>query len=274
MTLIPNLGLSAEALEERIDYFNASEAPELMAGWAEEIVANWLFHTRQAPGKDLSRNLQAALGTYTTRFNCHWHTVQTGRDVTEMESVRYGTNPPWMRCTLDGMTTTAEGAPAVYEAKHTGEFMKIDKLVQFYMPQVHHSMHIVGVQHAVMGILVGNSRWECFEIEQDPFYTAELIDRERAFWECVQTRSAPPEWHAIQPPAPPSEWRTVDMTGSNAWAMWAGTWLIHRGPAKQFETAGKELRSLVEPDVGLAYGHGVRIERKGGKLYLKEHNDE
>jgi hypothetical protein len=61
------------------------------------------------------------------------------------------------------------------------------------------------------------------------------------------------------------------MSGSNVWALHAGTWIENIGASRACDRAAKELRLLVEPDVGIASGHGVRIARsKDGKLLIKE----
>ena len=63
----------------------------------------------------------------------------------------------------------------------------------------------------------------------------------------------------------------MDMTGSNAWAFHAEEWLMRYEGAKLFETSKKEIKALVEPEVRLAYGHGIKANRsKSGAITIKE----
>ena len=61
------------------------------------------------------------------------------------------------------------------------------------------------------------------------------------------------------------------MTGQNQWASCADDWLSNKVAAKKFETATKGLKALVEADVKLAFGHGVKITRASNAvLTIKE----
>jgi hypothetical protein len=99
-------------------------------------------------------------------------------------------------------------------------------------------------------------------------FAADLMEAERRFWECVQTGEPPVAVKAAVPM--PEKLREVDMTGSNAWSAFASDWIANQVAAKTFDTAAKELKALVEPDVGKAFGHGIQISRsKAGALTIK-----
>jgi hypothetical protein len=75
----------------------------------------------------------------------------------------------------------------------------------------------------------------------------------------------------VAAPVPPEQWRSVDMSQSNAWTQWAADWLENQKPAKTFEKAAKELKALVEPDVGHAYSNLVEAKRsKNGAIRISE----
>ena len=101
-------------------------------------------------------------------------------------------------------------------------------------------------------------------------YQDELLDAERAFWECVLDGREP-----CAPPAPPAPKvagvREVCLQGSNAWAAAAADWLEHGAAAKTHALAAKALKELVEDDVSRAYGHGIEARRsKAGAFSIRE----
>jgi hypothetical protein len=83
----------------------------------------------------------------------------------------------------------------------------------------------------------------------------------------------------VEPPAPKVEAiRTVDMSGSNAWARFADTYRLTRPAAIEHERAKAELKGLVPSDAKEASAHGVKAKRsKSGaitfELLVDEAND-
>jgi hypothetical protein len=55
--------------------------------------------------------------------------------------------------------------------------------------------------------------------------------------------------------------RIVDMSGSNAWAEFAGLFCATRSAFLDHERAKSELRGLMPDDAKEASGHGVRAKR-------------
>jgi hypothetical protein len=62
------------------------------------------------------------------------------------------------------------------------------------------------------------------------------------------------------------------MSESNLWASLAADWLSNISASRVCDKAAKDLRAMVEPDVGHAYGHGIEIRRAkdGRALFLRE----
>jgi hypothetical protein len=61
------------------------------------------------------------------------------------------------------------------------------------------------------------------------------------------------------------------LQGSNAWAAAAADWLKHREAAKLHATSTATLKSLVEEDVGRAFGHRIEAKRsKNGAITIRE----
>lgn len=255
--------------EERRTGIGGSDANVIVSGDRERLRSLWLEKIGQKSPDDLSWVLPVQIGVVTESLNRAFYEKSSGRAVTDAGKMLRHDSISYMRCELDGMTTAECGAPAVLECKHINAFGSVEDAVQRWMGQLHHNMHVARVRHAVLSVFVGTQKHEIFEVEMDDFYLAALLDAEQAFWRCVETETVP---EGCEPPAPPvafKELREVDFSGSNEWASNALDWLANRDAAKTFEKSGKALKALVEPDVGLAYGHGVRIKRsKSGSLTI------
>lgn len=264
------LGLTAEQKAERRNGIGGSDAAIIMSGDPAALIALWEEKRGVREGEDLSRVLPVQLGSFTEPFNIHWYELTTGRSVTNEGEPRQNAKYPFARCTLDGLTVTESGEPAILQCKHVNAFSKIDEVAQKYMPQVHHEMFVCGINHAVLSVLIGTLAYEAVTIERDDFYLAQLIDREREFWRCVEANEPPAQTEPVAPPSLPTKFRTVSMEGNNAWAVHAEDWILNRAAAKDFEAATKELKALVEADVGTATGHGIEVKRsKAGALTIK-----
>ena len=270
-TVAEILAKDADWLANRRKTLGGSDANILMNGDPDAILRLWQEKRGEVEGEDLSRVLPVQMGSWTEPLNLYWLELMTGRAVTNSGDVRLHETCPFMASTLDGLTTTAKGAAAVAEAKHVNAFAKIAEVEQKYMPQLHHNMAVVGVSHAILSVFIGTFTHEIVEVECDDWYLATLIDREKAFWACVQSGEPPVEMPAVEAPVAPEEFRTVDLTGSNEWASAAADWLENKFAAKTFESATKGIKKLVEPDVGHAFGHGLAAKRsKNGAIRISE----
>lgn len=266
-----NVGLSGIEIAARQGYLGGSDANILMAGDPTAILNLWKCKTGQAEPEDLSGVLPVVMGSWTEELNRYWFEKQTSRIITSEGDGKVHPEHKFMSCTLDGLTVTSAMQPAIFEAKHVNAFAKIDEVTQKYMPQMHHNMAVIGVQHAVLSVFIGTMVWEFVEVTRDDWYLAQLMDRELEFWRCVQAKEPPHEMPSVAAPVAPEQWRVVDMTGKNEWAALATDWLETCVHAKKFEKAAKGIKALMEEDVGEASGHGITCKRaKNGALSIKE----
>jgi predicted phage-related endonuclease len=240
-----------------------------MSGDNERILRLWEEKTGQREPEDLSRVLPVQMGSWTEELNRYWFERETGRVVKDEGAECVHPERPWMTCTLDGLTLT--GPVAVFEAKHVSAFAKEDEVVQRYMPQLHHNMVVCGLEHAALSVFFGTMKWQCFEVEADPFYLDVLVERERAFWDAVESSTPPVEMAPVAAPVEPSEYRSVDMQGNNEWGAFAADWLETVAAKKKHDKAAKGLKALIEDDVGEATGHGLAAKRdKRGAIRISE----
>jgi predicted phage-related endonuclease len=261
------LGLTPEQIAERRNGIGGSDAGKILSG---DWLPLWLEKTGRAEPEDLSTVLPVQIGLITEPLNLAWFARETGREVWGCGEAWKHNDFDFIRCTLDGVTWLEPGRLAVVQAKHVNPFAKIEEVEQRYMGQVHHEMLVTGARVAFLSVFLGTQKWECVEIERDDDYAARLLEYEVEFWGYVQRDEPPPQQEPVAAPVI-TKFRTADMSGSNSWAAHAGDWIANKGAAVKFKDAEKGLRSLVDPDVGLAIGHGVQAKRsKDGKLLLRE----
>jgi predicted phage-related endonuclease len=260
---------SAEWHKARRSGIGGSDANIIMSGDRQRIVALWEEKTGRREPEDLSWVLPVQMGAATEALNCAFYTHATGRTIRSRNEMRVAPGMPWMRCELDGITATEKGDDAIFEAKHVNAFSTIEDVVQRYMPQLHHNMHVARLRHAVLSVFIGTLRHEIFEVVLDDFYLAALMDAEADFWRCVETETPPEGYTPPPPPVAFENLREVDMSESNLWASNALDWLANKDAAKTFDKAAKEIKGLVPPDVGRAFGHGIVVKRsKSGALTI------
>lgn len=254
---------------DRRKSIGASDAGKIMAGRWGEL---WLQKTGRVDPDDLSGVLVVQLGIWTEGFNRLWFEKITGNPVKDAGRMCAHPALPFLTCTLDGMVRLTNGDEAVFEAKHVGGREPLETIIARYQPQVQHQMHVTGTGLAVLSCLIGTDRYEYVEIPRDEFYLAELVEREIAFWRHVTADEPPADLAEIAAPVPPALWKTADMTGNNAWADSAATWLETKGHAGKFKCAEKILKEMVSADVGIATGHGVVVKRdKANRLGIRAH---
>ena len=264
---LTRLRLSQDELNDRARFIGGSDANVILSGCPERLTRLWREKRGEELPQDLSGNLAVMLGCWSESFNRQWFEKCTQKRVGRVGEVVHCSRHDWRSCTLDGFV---EEGGAVWEAKHTSSFVRPEEVLERYMPQLQHSMAVVRAERAYLSVLFGNSKWECFEVASDWLYQADLLEAERAFWDCVQSGTPPAA--APVPPAPkPVGYREICLQGSNSWAAAADDWLQTRDPAKRHGSAVAALKALVDPDVSRAFGHGVEIKRsKAGALTIRE----
>lgn len=251
---------------ERLKGIGGSDANILMSGDEAAIHRLWLEKRGEREPEDLTWVLPVQIGIVTEALNIAWLAHAAGLDITADGQSRAGGQADFMRCNPDGLT-----ADAVIECKHVGQFQEMEKITQKYMPQLHHNMIVTARTKSILSVFRGTTEHHWFEVDLDEFYAAELMEREREFWACVESGKPPGAMPAIAPPVPPEKWRKVDMTGHNEFAAFAADWLASKTAAKVFDAAAKGIKSLMEPDMGEAYGHGVVCKRaRNGNLTIRE----
>ena len=165
----------------------------------------------------------------------------------------------WMGATLDGRV---EATGAVFEAKFMLPWsFSEEAATEKHMAQLQHNMWVVASRTAVLSVITGGGKWVEITTHADPLYQHLIVTAERKFWRCVES-GEPPRLFGVEPPKPRIQAvRIVDMSGSNAWAEFAGIFARTRAAYLEHEQAKTELKGLMPEDAKEAIGHGIRAKR-------------
>jgi predicted phage-related endonuclease len=261
--------VTPEQHAERRSRIGGSDANKIVNGG--EWHQLWLEKTGRVEPEDLSWVLPVQIGLVTEPLNLAFFEHATGHSVFARGQVYIHPRYAFVGCTLDGLTMI-ENRPAIVQCKHVNPFAKIEEIEARYYPQCAHEMLCTGASRAFLSVIIGTQKHEIVEIHRDADYTARLLELETEFWGYVERDEPPPQPEPLATPKKPETFRTVDMSESNLWASLAADWLSNAAASRICDKAAKELRAMIEPDVGHAYGHGIEIRRAkdGRALFLRE----
>src|SRR5690348_11832771 len=250
---------------DRRSFVGGSDARIIMGNDEAALLRLWQEKRGEVEPADLSGELVVQLGAVTETLNRYWYERNTGQTVTEVQRQVFHPVHRWMAATLDGRI---EAVGAVFEAKFMLPWnFSEEGAAQKHMAQLQHNMWVTAARTAVLSIITGGGKWVEMTIPADPLYQHLLLTAERKFWRCVRS-GEPPRLFGIEPPRPKIEAvRTVDMSGSNAWAEYANLYRLTRPAALDHDRAKTELKALVPEDAREAAGHGLRAKRsKSGAI--------
>jgi predicted phage-related endonuclease len=258
---IENVTLS----NKRRSFIGGSDARLIMGSDEAALFRLWQEKRGEIEPADLSQNLIVQLGVATENLNRRWYEANTGEVLKDVQ--RWTRHPVlfWMAATLDGVVESTE---AVFEAKFMLPWAFSEEgAAEKHMAQLQHNMWVVRSRSSILSIITGGGKWVEIRINADPLYQHLLLTAEKKFWRCVKT-GEPPHLFGVEPPRARIETvRTVDMSGSNSWAEFAGVYCRTRPAYVEHEKAKSELKALVPEDAREAYGHGVRAKRsKSGAI--------
>jgi predicted phage-related endonuclease len=244
---------------DRRSFIGGSDARIIMGNDGDRLHRLWREKRGEVEPEDLSGELIVQLGTATEQLNRNWYERNTGHLVADVQRRAFHKIHKWMAATLDGKVAETG---AVFEAKFMLPWnFSEEAAAEKHMAQLQHNMWVVDSRTAVLSIITGGGKWVEMTIPADPLYQHLLLTAERKFWRCVET-GEPPHLFGIEPPRPRVEAiRTVDMSSSNAWAKFAGTYRLTRTAALDHDQAKAELKALMPEDAREATGHGVKAKR-------------
>jgi hypothetical protein len=249
----------------RWSFIGGSDARIIMGTDEAALLRLWREKRREIEPEDLSGNLIVQLGLVTEDLNRRWYEANTGQVITDVQRQVRHPSLRWMAATLDGRV---EASGAVFEAKFMLPWsFSEEAAVEKYMPQLQHNMWVVSSRSAVLSVITGGGKWVEIKVFADPLYQCLIVTAARRFWECVEGGDPPALFNATPPKPRIEAVLLVDMTGSNAWAEFAGIFGQTCSAHLEHERAKAELKNLMPEDAKEAVGHGIRAKRsKSGAI--------
>ncbi len=152
----------------------------------------WLEKTGRKEAEDLSEKEAVIWGTVLEPVLANVYAERTGSKVRRVNAVLQSTEHPFMLANLDREVVGDHGAGAgvgVLEIKTAGYHSAPqweEGIPIAYQCQVLHQLAVTGHAWADVAVLIGGQDFRIYRIERDDDKIADLIERERVFWDCVK----------------------------------------------------------------------------------------
>jgi predicted phage-related endonuclease len=269
-----HIGMSAEAKAARKNSIGGSDAKIIMSGDQHAVMDLWLQKRGEIEGPDFDDVILIHLGNVTEELNFDLFEDRTGLWVTDEQIKVVSEDFPFMHATLDGFVRETEHGPpiGIMDAKFNLPFndWSIEKALETHWAQLQHNMIVTGTNRAWLSVIKATGGFAHIECEADIFFQVEMVEAERAFWQCVQT-GEPPNAVAAKAGAPKPEQIVVyDMTSSNSWATHAARVLETLEAVEIHDLSKAQIKELFPSDAAVATGHGVKMKRsKDGKALFE-----
>ena len=246
-------------IKYRNHFIGGSDARIIMGTDEAALIRLWREKRGEAEPEDLSGNLVVQLGVVTEALNRLWFERNTGHVVTAVQQRVQHPVIRFLAATLDGMV---EGTGAIFEFKFMLPwYFSEEAAAQKYIAQLQHNMWVTNATMADLSVITGGGKWVELTIPADSLYQHLLLTAEKKFWRCVQSGEPPRLFLSEAPKLRIETVRSVDMSSSNSWAEFAGTFRRTHAAFLEHEGAKAELKRLMPEDAREAIGHGIRARR-------------
>ena len=231
---------------ERKGFIGGSDCVKIMQGnWLEL----WQVKTGRIEPEDLSRNIAVQMGVYTEDFNLGWFANEydctlTGFQKSFEETI--GSVP--VKGTVDAIVGDSI-EDSIVEAKHTNAYNTLDKVIEYYMPQLQLYIHLAKANGAHISVIFGNNKWESAYVSRNEEYFNSMWAVVSDFWGYV-LRDEEPVGND-QPIQLSIDKVSVDnmvkrnATSDNQFVDAAITYVENEAAAKTFESAKKQIKDMV-----------------------------
>jgi len=231
---------------ERKGFIGGSDCVKIMQGnWLEL----WQVKTGRVEPEDLSRNIAVQMGVYTEDFNLGWFANEYDCTVTGFQKPfeeTIGSVP--VKGTVDAMVGDSI-EDSIVEAKHTNAYNTLDKVIEYYMPQLQLYIHLAKTNGAHISVIFGNNKWESAYVSRNEEYFNSMWAVVSDFWGYV-LRDEEPVGND-QPIQLSIDKVSVDnmvkrnATSDNQFVDAAITYVENEAAAKTFESAKKQIKDMV-----------------------------
>lgn len=154
----------------------------------------WLEKSGQVEAEDLSEKESVLWGTLLEPVLAKAYAERSGLRVRRVNAILQHPEHPFMLANLDREVVTDLGV-GVLEIKTAGYYSAPqweDSVPEAYQCQVLHQLAVTGHAWADVAVLIAGQDFRVYRIERDDGKIADLIEREQAFWRCVQ-QCIPPQ---------------------------------------------------------------------------------
>ena len=227
---------------ERKGFIGGSDCVKIMQGnWLEL----WQVKTGRVEPEDLSRNIAVQMGIQTEEFNLLWFAEEYGCTLTGFQKSfeeTIGSVP--VKGTVDAMVDDS-----IVEAKHTNAYNTLDKVIEYYMPQIQLYIHLAKGDGAHVSVIFGNNKWESAYVGESKEYFNSMWAVVSDFWGYVLRDEEPvgndqPIQLSVDKVSVDNMVKR-DATTDNEFNDAAYTYVTLEADAKAFESAKKQIKSMV-----------------------------
>ena len=253
------------------DYIRGSDMIKIMTGEWNEL---WRIKKGLQGRPDLSHQFNVQLGLATEDFNIKWaednYYLKFNKQAARQ--MQYGLIK--LTGTLDGFSGTNADDEVEYigiECKHTYSYNTMDKMLDYYMPQLQFYIWIAKLEKMIFSVIFGN-QWKAVEVYPSQEYLELMQDNIRMFWDHIVHNSEPDDsnYHndvlkrnasAYIDSVPINKMTARDASKSNSFTEYTQQYLQHEDAAKSFEVARKALREEIRPNEREVYNDLISVKR-------------
>jgi putative phage-type endonuclease len=110
----------------------------------------------------------------------------------------YHTEHKFMMSSLDGLTLDGSAAVEIKCPGKKAHSMALKgKVPEYYIPQLQHQLSCLGIEKIYYYSYDGNDG-VVLEIDRDDEFIEDLIEKEKVFWNCIESKTPPVDFQCIK----------------------------------------------------------------------------
>ena len=252
------------------DFIRGSDMIDIMNGNWNKL---WRIKKGLQGRPDLSHQFNVQLGLVTEDFNIKWaednYLLTFNKQAARQ--MQYGSIK--LTGTLDGFSGTNSEDEIEYigiECKHTYSYNTMDKMLEYYMPQLQFYIWIAKLNKIIFSVIFGN-QWKAVEVYPSEEYLDGMKDQIKLFWEHIVHNTEPDDLNyntdvlrnnviSIDG-VPINKMVARDASKSNSFTEYTQQYLDNEDAAKTFEAAKKALREEIRPNEREVYNDLISVKR-------------
>jgi len=252
------------------DFIRGSDMIDIMNGNWNKL---WRIKKGLQGRPDLSFQFNVQLGLATEDFNIKWaednYMLKFNKQA--KRQLQYGLIK--LTGTLDGFSGTNSEDKIEYigiECKHTYSYNTMDKMLEYYMPQLQFYIWIAKLNKIIFSVIFGN-QWKAVEVYPSEEYLDGMKEQIKLFWEHIVHNTEPDDLdyntqdlrnNVVSIDGVPINKMTArDASQSNSFTEYTQQYLQHEDAAKTFEAAKKALREEIRPNEREVYNDLISVKR-------------